>query len=401
MSDMRQALEGALFAGPDDLASHMAYADFLAERGDPRGEFIQVQLALEDEGKPAKERMKLQQREQDLLHAHQREWLGGLAPALLDEKNITPYRREKDLTSRCRWARGWVDDLYLWRLDLPTARALADCPATRLLRRLRIDYCGYDSKYQAEPADGIPEGSEYPNLYPLARAPFLLHLRVFQLGATVDFENVDFEEGSGEGVYNSGAVAHGLVRLAAKMDRVEELHLYAQAVRTDKLFALPNLTNLRVLVVYHNRMYPLEVLAANPALRNLTALRMHPAHNEDESCLPLAGVRALVHSPHLTSLKELHLRASDLGDEGCAEIVRSGILKRLEVLDLRFGRVTDAGAKVLAECPDVRRLRRLNLEDNQLTDAGRALLGGLGIDVRCDHQFEVGSDEYLYSGDME
>jgi Ran GTPase-activating protein (RanGAP) involved in mRNA processing and transport len=112
-------------------------------------------------------------------------------------------------------------------------------------------------------------------------------------------------------------------------------------------------------------------------------------------------VRELLHSPHLAALKELHLRASDLGDEGCAEIVRSGILKRLEVLDLRFGRVTDTGARALAECPDVRRLRRLTLEDNQLTNAGQALLRGLGIEVRCERQMEVGSDEYLYSGDME
>jgi uncharacterized protein (TIGR02996 family) len=399
---MREALEGALFANPDDLASHMAYADWLAEQGDPRGELIQVQLALEDEGKPADERKKLQQREQELLGAHQRVWLGGLAPALLDEKNISAYRRQQGYISRCRWARGWVEDLYLWRIDLPTARALADCPTARLLRRLHIDFCGYDNDYEAGPEDDIPEGSEYPNLYPLARAPFLPHLRVFQLGQAVDYQSADFEEGSGEGNYNSEAVAHGLVRLVAKMERVEELHVYAQAVRTDKLFALPNLTNLRVLVVYHNRQYALEVLAANPALRNLTTLRMHPANNPDGSCLPLAGVRELVHSPHLSSLRELHLRASDLGDEGCAEIVRSGTLKRLEVLDLRFGRVTDAGVRLLAECPDVRRLRRLVLDANQLTDAGRAALRGLALDVlRCEHQYEVGSDAYLYSGDME
>lgn len=224
---------------------------------------------------------------------------------------------------------------------------------------------------------------------------------MFQLGESVDFESAEFEANSGEGAYNSTAVAHGLVRLAAKMERVEELHLFAQAVRTDKLFALPNLTNLRELVVYHNRQYALEVLAANPALRNLTAVRFHPAHSEGGSCLPLAGVRALVHSPHLTSLKELHLRASDLGDEGCEEIVRSGILRRLEVLDLRFGRVTDEGARVLAECPDARRLRRLNLEDNELTYAGRALLRGLGVEVRCNQQFTPGSDGSLSSGDME
>src|SRR5207253_2108348 len=36
---MRSALEEALFANPDDVANHMAYADWLAEQGDPRGEF--------------------------------------------------------------------------------------------------------------------------------------------------------------------------------------------------------------------------------------------------------------------------------------------------------------------------------------------------------------------------
>src|SRR5581483_12257097 len=45
---LRQAMEQSLAANPDDLATHMAYADHLVELGDPRGEFIQVQLALED-----------------------------------------------------------------------------------------------------------------------------------------------------------------------------------------------------------------------------------------------------------------------------------------------------------------------------------------------------------------
>src|SRR6516165_4891056 len=53
---MREALEEALAANPDELASHMAYADYLGEQGDPRGEYIRTQLALEDESKPAAER---------------------------------------------------------------------------------------------------------------------------------------------------------------------------------------------------------------------------------------------------------------------------------------------------------------------------------------------------------
>ena len=48
MSPLRAALESALAENPDDLASHMAYADLLVDEGDPRGEFIQVQLAFED-----------------------------------------------------------------------------------------------------------------------------------------------------------------------------------------------------------------------------------------------------------------------------------------------------------------------------------------------------------------
>src|SRR4051812_20533682 len=82
-SGTREALEEALAAEPDDLGTHMAYADFLIEQGDPRGEFVAVQLALENPTKPPEERKKLRQREKALLEKHEREWLGELAPLLL------------------------------------------------------------------------------------------------------------------------------------------------------------------------------------------------------------------------------------------------------------------------------------------------------------------------------
>jgi hypothetical protein len=43
-----------------------------------------VQLALEDEGRSVVERERLKWREGKLLQAHQEEWLGELAPFLLD-----------------------------------------------------------------------------------------------------------------------------------------------------------------------------------------------------------------------------------------------------------------------------------------------------------------------------
>ncbi len=39
-ASLREALETALLDNPDDIAAHMAYADYLQEQGDPRDEFI-------------------------------------------------------------------------------------------------------------------------------------------------------------------------------------------------------------------------------------------------------------------------------------------------------------------------------------------------------------------------
>jgi hypothetical protein len=46
-------------------------------------------------------------------------------------------------------------------------------------------------------------------------------------------------------------------------------------------------------------------------------------------------------------------------------------------------------------------LDRLSLAYNELSEAGQALLGTLGIQVHCGSQYELGSNQYLYSGDME
>ncbi len=76
---MREALEAAIVANLDDLASHMAYADWLHDQGDPRGDFIQAQLALGDPNRSAKERKELEKTETTLRETHQRQWLGSLA----------------------------------------------------------------------------------------------------------------------------------------------------------------------------------------------------------------------------------------------------------------------------------------------------------------------------------
>jgi uncharacterized protein (TIGR02996 family) len=395
---LRQALEQALVEDPDDLAAHSAYADLLMESDDPddmaRGEFISVQLALEDQGRPAKERRPLDAKETRLLKKHERTWLGDLAPVLFEE-DVPDYLRHEAKPNRHRWARGWLDDVYLYRLTVARARTLARSGAARLLRRLHVEDSCYEDDFKPEPGEDVPEGSEYPAVFLLQEAPFLSCLQVFQFGETV---NLTAES------YNCTENASGVAEIVRKMVRLEELSVFAHGTDLETLFGLPALANLRTLLVYHHpERYPLGVLANNPALGQLATLRLRPAHSEprDGPFLPRDGVSALIHSPHLTSLRHLHLHASGLGNEGCEEIVRSGLLKRLKVLDLRHGCVQDEGALTLAACPDIKNLEFLCLADNELTPVGQAALKRLGIPVECDTQNEPGSDAYLYSGDME
>jgi uncharacterized protein (TIGR02996 family) len=395
MSGLRAVLEEAIAANFEDRAAHAAYADYLHEEGDPRGDFIQTQLALEDPGCTGHARSRLQQREKELLDAHQREWLGALAPRILDEE-LSERRQMEGSGSRVRWSRGWLEEVYLWWVGLAEARALVRCPKARMLQRLDLHHVmAGDDDTAVEPDDGVPDDVEYPSsLYPLLKAPFLSQLRWLRVG-----EQVDFEDDS----YNSEAAADGLVEILARTERLQELHAFGRALDPGGLFALTNLTRLRCMVLYHGlENHPLEILADNPSFASLERLRIHPAHSypTEGSLLRRAGVAALLRSPHFPALRHLHLHASDLGDEGCADIIDSGILKRLETLDLRHGRISDAGARLLADCPDIKRLKYLSLADNELRET-RPLLEGLGIEVRFGSQNAPDSNEYLWSGDME
>jgi uncharacterized protein (TIGR02996 family) len=374
------ALEKALFESPDDLAAHMAYADHLNERGDPRGEFIQVQLALEDESKSAAERKKLQAREMALLDAHQRQWLGGLAKFFLDLEEMSDWQRNAGLYNRLRFARGWIEALHISNLTKGLAKAFRVSPLLGLLRELSID-ATYD--------EGSDEDTN-PRL--LLDPERLRNLRHFRLGPLPP-----------ESCHMEGNAAVDLVRL---MPKVEELYLYARDVPTGQLFALP-LPHLRVLHVYHLYDYPLGILARNATLGNLRVLSVWPHGLEpghEAAYISAQEFCNLVASPHLKGLTQLEVHLSDLGDDGCAALVRSGKLKHLKVLDLSRGRITDAGARALAACPDLKRLERLDLGQNALTAAGVAALRATGVNLVADQQFnaaQIGQFEYLYEGDPE
>src|SRR5262249_39245223 len=214
-----------------------------------------------------------------------------------------------------------------------------------------------------------------------------------------------------------------LEHVIADMPRIEELTLLCKVYDIDRLFSLPNLGRLRVLRLYHFGVsgnkgerkiyaYPLNKLAANEALGNLTHLLFHPHYPEyhrdvedfehPPSFLPLKQVRALVRSPYLKRLTHLQLRMSDMGDDGVRLLIESGILRQLKWLDLRHGCITDEGARLLAECPDLGNLEHLELSGNAVGRTGLRLLRATGISVQADNPLtpaELAASKFLFEGD--
>jgi len=364
---MRDLFERAIAEKPDDVAAHAAYADWLTEQGDSRGEFIRVQLALEDETLGPQRRTELRAEEKRLLDAHAREWLGPELTALLFPRWFRRLMPKGEFAFR----RGWLDRLSFPELEQRVALALARSSATRLLRSLSFE------------AGGSEE--DWPTLM---AAPFVSTLREFQLGL--------------DPMQSVGA-ANEAVEFLALAQSLESFKLMAAEVVTESIFALP-LPRLRTLEVHCATSYRCDALSQNPTVTNLQRLAFHPhAADPDDprSFLGLDQLRAISRSPHLTGLRDLEFHLSDAGDAGCRELVESRLLGRLRHLSLQFGRVTDEGARILAESDQLGQVELLDLDHNALTGEGFALLKATGIRVSAIDQHGPDDNDYLYSGDME
>ncbi len=419
MSPDQQALEAALVAHPDEVAAHSAYADYLAEAGDPRGEFIQTQLALEDPTRSKADRDALRLRETALWEAHGTEWMGELARYLIGEWS------GEDKPYHFRFARGWLDFVRTLPAPVELVAALTRAPETRLLRQLEIVY---DMRYHPFEFDQFIEqmnevlpdnerldtqtfymGDPCYLLPELIGSPYLTNLRVLKYGFSDDHKDGPSHSTMVDPF--GGTTGAQVVDLLKKCPRLEELYLNTDLVNAEELFASPLLGNLRVLQLYYGMTYTASyyagpsptstafaVLAANPALQALTTLRVHPGR---EGEVTLGEFDALLNSPNLPALEHLQIHTTTFGDEGANRIVASGILKRLKSLDIAFGNLTDAGVGVLAACPDLKRLEVLNVSHNALTDAGLTALQATGVVVVADDQHAAGDYYSNYSVDWE
>src|SRR5262245_53427650 len=131
---------------PDDDAVRLIFADWLTEQDDPRGEFIRVQCELAGLSPGEPRWPGLDQRQRDLLLAHQEEWAGPL-PGLVRRFNFRrgfPHEVEMTVPEFVDRGDGLLRAAPMAEVRLLRASAqlhlLAGCEALRRLRGLSLSY---------------------------------------------------------------------------------------------------------------------------------------------------------------------------------------------------------------------------------------------------------------------
>jgi len=132
---MRDKLEKRIVEKPEDLARHQEYAAWLREQGDPRADFIETQIALENTSLARDRRFELEAIDRRLIQQHGREWIGDLGDFILARGTA---ERPFELRPGCviHWWRGWVRGLQLDELTLRLSKVLLQTAPLRLFTKL-------------------------------------------------------------------------------------------------------------------------------------------------------------------------------------------------------------------------------------------------------------------------
>lgn len=382
----------AILEDPDDPAGYHVYADWLQDHGDTRGEFMSIQLQLEDESLKPADRKTLQKRESELLGAHQRDWLGeDMAAHLIDnvDSGKADYVETRfDYT----FHRGFLDTLTVSYL-LPTfAGILKASPHVRMLRTLTFEHVPIGGELMDEIEEYADKDWDYddnPGFRALSGAEF------------DNLRSLTVRNG-----YDSHCNGGGVHNLIKRMPRIEEIDLQAGNVELEPIFKL-KMPHLRSLTAHHLDSYPLELLAKNKSLTNLESICFFPHMLEpgDEGpYISTDGFLAICRSKNLPNLKRIELYCTEIGNDGLRELIDSGLYARLKTLNLIHGTITDEGAQLLVDA-GVGHLEGLNLTGNYLTRAGVQQLEATGVNLLANDQLsgepDGDSQEHLWHGDME
>jgi uncharacterized protein (TIGR02996 family) len=340
--DLTAGFVSAILESLEDDTPRLIYADWLEERGDPRGEFIRLQCARAALPEWDRRAQVLLRQERVLLEQHGAAWRAEL-PRLA---GITWDEFERGVVTSIHAAS--FETLYrhakkIWQAA-PVVRVMVTGPSGKV----RLD------KRQALPRlrslKVTPRGLTGVPLAQLADAPLLSSLQ------TLDLANC------GPGI-----------------------NTFAD------LFQSPHLANLSALVLANTPFgFPdLRALAYFHPFKGLTSLTLRGRFGspyEDDGNIGRAGVRILTQSPSFSKLAALDLGGNAVNKQAVRDLVTSRNLSGLRVLALDDNVIEAADLEAFAEAHTLPRLTHLNLGYNQIGDRGlRALASSPLTDlVRLD-----------------
>jgi uncharacterized protein (TIGR02996 family) len=392
----------AIVNRPDDDTPRLIYADWLEERGDPRGRFVRVQCALERMADNDPRLPSLADEAADLLAAHEAEWIAPLRGYVRD----------------WRFRRGfvdWVDADESWVLA-QTAASFASFPVRGICLRFQ--------------PRSMPDLAACPHLARIEclsfRGGFLRDRELRELIASPYLDRLTELDMEGHGIETGGvrsltesrlmprlrsldlsknhAVGDQAARAlaaaagAAGLHTLKLGHTNLTARGVNDLFGSPFLVGLRHLelaaVQQRDLASFIEPIARSPVLNNLTALDLanHPLPLPDfkqliavcgrprfgrlgfANCWLDIGAIAVLGAAPFAGLAALDLRRNRIGSAGLQALAEMPGLASLTELRLGWNEVRDTGVKALALSPHLKRLRTLDLSHNEIGGPGlRAL----------------------------
>lgn len=389
----REALEAALIGDPDDAVRHAAYADYLLEQGDPRGEFIRLQLAAEDRNQPAAKLRELEDAAHKIRQQHEREWLGDLWQFTQRPPSARSVAEPMEPNVSLSWKRGWIDGVRIWQLSSELVGALATHPLTRLLGSFAV-------AQNMEPLTGHPDDPDdvgyigWPYLPPLIESGRLAHLRHFELGSREERISAD------------GSSADEAIEV---MPLLESVRLCVDHFSESQLFGgdYPRLHTIDI--TYNNPRCRFSILGMNDGLPNLRRLSLDtvavmPGHGElgsEREPITPTDLAMFFRTRHLKALEYFTFRNGEFGDAGVEELLASGFITRLRGLDLCRCNITDTGAELLARHPHTPKLEYLHLDNNLLSPIGIDALAAAGHEISPNQFFGPPPRDYAAEFDAE
>ncbi len=397
MADSYEGLMAAVLQAPREDAPRLRLADWLTARGDPRGEFIRVQVELARLDPATDEADRLARRERELLFRHEVEWIGPLAGWLAGWTFRRGFIEEATVNADTLVAH--AEDIFRFTpiesLRIHEAGAvsddLANCRHLARVSRLR---------FGSDDGDGEPLGDD--GVAALARSPHLTRLEELTLGmeqtgasgleALAEASWVKSLRSFGLTMTEVGDEALSRFLAAAPLTRLEVLNLDgtgAGAETTKTLAQSAAFGELRELILRSNEMggAGLAALAATTRLPRLTVLDICGISLEAGDLKPLHGSPLLARLTGLEMYDNLGLEASDLGeflaspsfpaltglalgsvgfgDEGADIVARAAVLRGLKRLEFRSSKLSGAGVEALARSPHLTNLEALDLFSNK------------------------------------